>query len=158
VNPAAASDIHRTVVLLLSGAAATSVLFVTDAFFAFAGWRVLVAKQTWGRGCVRRAHAFTEKREPVLAVVAMISAVLLAFSAGIGHPRAICLAGGALIALAAHLRVYAKTACLVRAFEAAPFGSAEWDTRAGKLEAAMVTRASLQAAAFICIVTAGMMV
>jgi hypothetical protein len=158
VKPSAASDTYRTVVLLLSGAAATSVLFVTDAFFAFAGWRILVAKQTWGRGCVRRAHAFTEKREPFFAAIAMISAVLLGLSAGVSHPRAVCLAGGALVALAAHLRLYAKTACLVHVFEAAPLGSAEWHTRAGRLEAAMVTRASLQAAAFICIVTAGLMV
>jgi hypothetical protein len=145
------------VVLLLSGAAATSVLFATDAFFAFAGWRILLRKETWGRGCVRRLHAFTEKHEPLFAAVAMASAVMLALNARVGHPRAACLAGGALVALAAHLLLYAKTACLMRGFEEAAVGSAEWHARAGGLEAAMVTRTSLQAAAFICIVTAGIM-
>ena len=145
-------------VLLLSGAAATSVLFATDAFFAFAGWRILMRTQSFGRSCVRRAHAFTEKREPLFAAIAMASAVALALNAGVGHPRAACLAGGALVALAAHLCLYAKSACLMQGFAAAPIGSAEWHTRAGRLEVAMVTRASLQAAAFICIVTAGLMV
>jgi hypothetical protein len=154
--PARIGD-RRIVVLLLSGAVATAVLFTTDAFFAFAGWRILVRKQSFGRECVKRAHAFTEKREPLFAAIAMASAVALALNAGVGHPRAACLAGGALVALAAHLRLYAKTSCLMRVFEAAPVGSAEWHSRAGRLEAAMVTRASLQAAAFICIVAAGMM-
>jgi hypothetical protein len=132
------------------------VLFMTDAFFAFAGWRIVVQKQTWIRGCVVRAHAFTEKREPVFAAVAMLSALVLAVGAGVSRPRAACLAGGALVALAAHLLLHLKTACLMRGFEAAPVGSAEWHSRAAKLEAAMVTRASLQGAAFICVVAAGM--
>ena len=144
-------------VLLLAGAAATSVLFATDAFFAFAGWRIRIKKQSWGRDCVRKLHGFTEKREPLFAAVALAAATLLALQAGVGHPRVACLAGGAVVALGAHLLVYVKTACLMQGFEAAPAGSAEWHARATKLEAAMVTRASLQAAAFICVVAAGML-
>jgi hypothetical protein len=146
------------VLVLASGAVATSVLFATDAFFAFAGWRVLIARKTWSGDCVRRLHAYTEKREPFFAAIAMASAVVLAFQGGAGHPRAGCLAGGAIIALAAHLLVYMKTAALMKRLKEAPVDSGEWHSRAAKLELAMVTRASFQAAAFICIVTAGMMV
>jgi len=145
------------VVLLLSGAVSTSVLLTTDAFFAFAGWRILIAKKTWGRDCVRKLHGFTEKREPIFAAIAMFSAVAVATGAGLAHPRVACLAGGALVAMAAHMLLYLKTACLMMGFESAPLGSAEWHTRATKLEAAMVTRASLLTAALICIVAAGMM-
>jgi hypothetical protein len=144
------------VVIPLAGALATFVLFTTDAFYAFAGWRILVRKQTWGRECVVKIHAFTEKREPVLAAIAMLAAAALAAGAGVEHPRAACLASAALVALGAHLVLHLRTACLVRGFAAAPVGSAEWHTRAAKLEAAMVTRASLQGAAFICFVAAGM--
>jgi len=144
------------VLIVLSGAVATGVLFTVDAFFAFAGWRFLFAKQTWGRRCVQRLHAYTEKHEPVLAVVAMATAGLLAFHAGHEQPRVACLASGGLVALVAHLLLYARTACLVRGFDNAEVGSAEWQRCAGRLETAMVTRASLQAAAFICIVAAGL--
>ncbi len=144
-------------VILLSGALATSVLFSTDAFFAFAGWRILLGKPSWGRDCLRRLYSFTERREPFFAALAMVAAVVLAARSGQDHPRAACLAGGALVALAAHLLVHVKTACLMRGFEAAKVGSAEWRAAAGKLETAMVTRASLQAAAFICIVAAGIL-
>jgi len=144
------------VLILLSGAVATAVLFATDAFFAFAGWRFVFAKPTLGRQRVRRLHSFAEKHEPLLAAVAMIAAGALAASAAFGHPRAACLAGGGLVALAAHLLLYLKTACLMRGFDAAPVGSAEWLASAARLQAAMVTRASLQAAAFICIVAAGL--
>jgi hypothetical protein len=140
---------------LCLGASATAVLFATDAFFAFAGWKILIRKQTRGRELFLKVHAFTEKREPFLAAIAMLSAVGIAAFPGAGHPRAGCLAGGAVMALAAHLLLHLRTACLVRGFEEAPIGSGEWRTRAGKLEAAMVTRASLQGAAFICIVAAG---
>ncbi len=146
----------RAVVFILAGALTTSVLFSADAFFAFAGWRALARKASWGRDCVRRVHCFTERREPFFAAIAMLSAAALAAQAGTAHPQAACLAGGALVALGAHLLLHLKTACLMRSFEAAPIGSAEWHTRAGRLDAAMVTRASLQAAAFICIVAAGM--
>ncbi len=144
-------------VVLVTGAVATSVLFSADAFFAFAGWRALGGKSTWCRNCVRKAHAFTERREPFFAVVAMVSALLLCVGAGADHPRAACLAGGGLVALAAHLMLHLRTACLMRGFEEAPVGSAEWHSRAAKLDGAMVTRASLQAAAFICIVAAGLL-
>ena len=97
-----------------------------------------------------------ERRAPFFAAVAMTASVALALRAGISHPRAMCLAGGAIFALTAHLLLHLKTAGLMRSFKAAPPGSVEWQSRAVKLEAAMVTRASLQAAAFICIVTAGM--
>jgi hypothetical protein len=143
------------VVFLLSGAIATSVLFTADAFFAFAGWRALGGRESWGRDCVRRVHAFTERREPFFAVVAMVSGAVIAAQARC--PQIACLAGGALVALAAHLILHLRTACLMRAFEQAPVGSAEWQTRGAKLDAAMVTRASLQAASFICIVAAGLM-
>jgi hypothetical protein len=145
------------VVLLLAGATATSVLLTTDAFFAFAGWRVCAEQKTWVRELVRRVHAFAEKREPLFAAVAMAASVALALNAGPGHSSVACLAGGALVALSAHMLLYWKTACLMKRFEDAPAGSAEWHSRAAKLEAAMLTRASLQAAAFICIVTAGLM-
>jgi hypothetical protein len=145
------------VVLLLSGATLTSVLFITDAFFAFAGWRILVKKQTWLLGCVQKAHAFTEKREPFFAALAILIAAALALNAGMDRPRAACLAGGALVALLAHMRLYAKTTLLMRRFESVTTNSAEWHVLAGRVEAVMVTRASLQAGAFICIVAAGMM-
>jgi hypothetical protein len=118
---------------------------------------MLLRKETWGLGCVRKLHAFTEKHEPIFAAVAMAAALMLVLNTRVAQPRAACLAGGALVALAAHLLLYAKTTCLMRGFEDAPVGSAEWHTRAGALEAAMVTRTSLQAAAFICIVTAGLL-
>lgn len=145
-------------VLLVSGALATSVLFTVDAFFAFAGWRIRTTGKTWCRASVQRLHGKTEKREPLFAAVAMAVAVALVMNCGVTHPRAACLAGGALVALSAHMLLYLKTACLMQRFESAPVGSAEWHTRAGTLEAAMLTRASLQAAAFICIVTAALMV
>jgi hypothetical protein len=143
--------------IVLAGAVATSVLFSADAFFAFAGWRALGCRASWSCNVIRRAHAFTERREPFFAVVAMVCAVLLAWQAGGAHPRAACLAGGALVALGAHLLLHLRTACLMRAFEEAPLGSAEWNTRGARLDAAMVTRASLQAASFICIVAAGLL-
>ena len=143
-------------VLAVSGAVATSVLFATDAFFAFAGWRLLLARRTWGRECVRKLHAYTERRTPFFASIAILCTMLVAISSGFSHPRAGCLAGGASMALVAYGLVYARTACLVQQFKSAPVGSAEWHTRAGKLEAAMVTRASLQAAALICIVAAAL--
>jgi hypothetical protein len=146
------------VVVLVAGAAATSVLFATDAFFAFAGWRILIKKKSWGRDCVGRLHSYTEKREPLFAVIAMVSALVLALQAGTGHPRASCLACGAIMALGAHLLIYTRTAALMQSFKAAPVGSGEWHAGAARLEVAMVTRASLQAAALICIVTAGVMV
>jgi len=152
-----ASKPTSTVLLLFTGALATSVLLVTDGFYAFAGWRILRSQRSWGQSCVRRAHAYSEKREPLFAAVAMAAAVGLAIGSGLGHPKATCLAGGALVALSAHLLLHVRTACLMRGFAAAPPGSAEWLASAGKLEAAMVTRASLQAAALICIIAAGMM-
>jgi hypothetical protein len=142
--------------IVLAGALATSVLLTADAFFAFAGWRA-VGKPSWGCSCVRKAHAFTERREPFFAAIAMISASLIAIQAGGEHVRAACLAGGALVALGAHLLLHLRTAVLMRAFEAAPPGSAEWNTRGARLDAAMGTRASLQAAALICIVAAGLL-
>jgi hypothetical protein len=145
------------VLIVLAGALSTSVLLTADAFFAFAGWRALGGKASWGRDCVRKVHAFTEKREPLFAAVAMFSAAALAVRAGTAHPQAACLAGGALVALGAHLLVHLRTACLMRAFEAAPIGSAEWSSRGAKLDAAMVTRASLQAASLICILAAGLL-
>ena len=135
---------------LLSAAVATCVLFATDAFFGFASFRLLATRQR-----LRQLHAYTEKREPLLAVVAMAATIAVAAGAGADQPRVACLAGGALVALAAHLVLYLKSRCLMKTFDAAPVGSAEWYSRAAKLEATMVTRASLQAAAFICIIAAG---
>jgi hypothetical protein len=141
---------------LLLAAAATFVLLTTDAFFAFAGWRMLASGPApWQRAC--GLHARAERHEPWFAAVAMAASVMLGVGAGLDHPRVSCLAGGAVVALAAHLVVYTKVACLMRGFEAAPIGSEERTAVAGRLESAMVTRASLQGAAFICIVAAGMM-
>ncbi len=140
----------ETVLFLVSAAVATCVLFTTDAFFGFSSWRMLATRQR-----LRHLHAYTEKREPILAAVAMAATVALALGAGMAEPRTACLAGGAVIALAAHLVLYVKSRCVMRTFDSAPVGSAEWYSRAAKLEATMMTRASLQAAAFICIVAAG---
>ena len=145
-------------VLLLAGALSTSVLFATDAFFAYAGWRIRSTGKTWCRASIQRLHARTEKREPFFAALSIAVSLALALTAGPGHPRVACVAVGALVALIMHMVLYVKTAFLIRQFETAPVGSAEWHSRAGRLEAAMLTRASLQAAALICIVGAGMMV
>lgn len=141
---------------LVLGALATFVLLTTDAFFAFAGWRLLAARAPWKRACVSQLHAFTEKREPFFAAVAIAASTMLVLTSGVSHPRAACLAGGAVVALGAHLLVYLKVSCLMRGFEEAPVGTEQWRTIATRLESAMVTRASLQAAAFICILAAGL--
>jgi hypothetical protein len=153
-----ASEEGRNVVFLFAGAAATSVLFTVDAFFAFAGWRVMNGKPGYARASLQHLHAFTERREPFLAAIAMASTLALGLEAGTHRPRVACLLGGALIALVAHLLLHMKTACLVRTFSMAPVDSVERQSRGARLEAAMVTRASLQAAAFICIVAAGLLV
>ncbi len=143
--------------ILFAGAAATSLLFAADAFFAFAGWRVMNGEPTFARSCVRTLYGCMERREPFVAAVAIVATLVLAVHAGVGHPRVVCLLGSALVALATHLLLHVKTGCLVKGFTAAPVGSVEWQSRGAKLEAAMVTRASLQAAAFICIVAAGVL-
>ncbi len=140
-------------VILVAGAVSTGILFVADAFLAFTGWRVLGAKSPTSRLTAGVLCRFAERRELPVAAVAMGAALFLALHCGAAHPRAACLAGGALVALAGHLIVYVKTACLLQQLAAAPLGSAEWVSRGARVEAAMLTRASLQAAAFICFVT-----
>jgi hypothetical protein len=143
------------VLFLLAGTVTTAALFITDAFFAFAGWRILVKKQTGGRASVVRGYARMERHEPTLAAVAMTAAAALAIRAGFTHVPGMCLAGSAFVAIGAHLLLHLKTVCLMQRFEEAPVCSAEWHTRAAKLEAVMLTRASLQGAAFICLLAAG---
>jgi hypothetical protein len=144
------------VLLALSGALATSVLFAADAFFAFSGWRVTGRSSSWGRAVTAQAHTFAEKREPLFIGIAMAASIGLALTAGPEHPRAGCLAGGAFVALLGHLLAYKRTACMLRGLGATAIGSSERASSAAKLETAMVTRASLLGAALICIVAAGL--
>jgi hypothetical protein len=137
--------------LLLSAAVATGVLFATDAFFGFSSFGSSPTRRRLRTFC-----ASAEKREPFLALVAIVAMGAVAVVEGMDHPRTTYLAGGALTALAAHLVLYGRSRCLVRGFDAAPRGSAEWYSRAAKLDATMATRAYLQAAAFICIVAAAL--
>jgi hypothetical protein len=140
------------VLLLLTATASTGTLLMADAFFAYTGWRLLASKDGLPRRSAGQICWFAQRKELPFALVAMASALTLALEAGSVHPRGACLAGAALVALGAHFLVYLKTACILEGLKSAQVGSADWYARGGRLEAAMVTRASLQAAAFICII------
>ena len=143
--------------LLPVGAAATALMFATDALFAFASWRCPVAARAATSTRFRKLHGFVLKREPLLAVVALLACAALLARAGVSIPSAACLGAGAVIALVGHQVIYVKTGCLMRGFEASPVGSDAWRAAGGKLEIASVARASLLAAALICLVSAGLL-
>jgi hypothetical protein len=148
------------VLLGLAAATPTCVALSAELVFTCARRKGLFLRPGAAGLRVRRAQRAVERQIPWLSSFAAVASVGLALSAGL-MTRAGCLALGALLALGAHLTFYSQGA---RRF---------WDDTTGlerlsasgidlaalkaRWEVEMTTRASLHAAALVCIVASMML-
>jgi hypothetical protein len=143
------------VLLGLSAALPTCVALMSELSFACASKKGLFLRPGFVGLTVRRAQRAVERQIPWLSGVAAVLTLALALSVG-PLTRAGCLALGATLALGAHLKLHSlvgkpfqdDTANLERA-SATSIDLAALQTR---WESDMTTRASLHAAALVCIV------
>jgi hypothetical protein len=143
------------VLLGLAAALPTSVALVSELMFACAGKKGLLLRPGTVGLMARRTHREFERRIPWLSGVAAVASLGLVVSSG-PMTRAGFLALGAVLALVAHLKLTAQLAKRFRddtqGFERASATSVDVATIVGRWEPEMATRASLHAAALVCIV------
>jgi len=143
------------VLLGLAAALPTCVALATELVFACAGRKGLFLRQGALGLTVRQAHREVERHIPWLTGTAAVASLGLALSAGI-LTRPGCLALGAALALGAHLKLYSEVAKRfqddTKCLERPSTSTVDLAAMQSRWEVEMTTRASLHAAALVCIV------
>jgi hypothetical protein len=141
--------------LAFTALASTSIALTTELAFSCAGRKALLLRAGPLGLSMRRVYRLLDRALPLFSGVAGAASVGLALGAGLASSGG-CLGLGAALALLAHYALYAKTgrrfrddtACL----ELSKIPPKELAAVQARWEIAMHTRASLLAAAFVCVV------
>jgi hypothetical protein len=141
--------------LAFTALASTSIALTTELAFSCAGRKALLLRAGPLGLAVRRVYRGLDRAIPYLLGVAGAASLGLALGAGLTS-RGGCLGLGATLALVAHYALYVKTgrrfrddtACL----ELSKIPPKELAAVQARWEVAMHTRASLLAAALVCVV------
>ena len=141
--------------LAFTALASTSIALTTELAFACAGRKAWIMRPGPLALAARQLYRWLDRSIPLLSCVA--AAASLAFAASVGvTTRAGCMGLAGVLALGAHLALYAQVARRFRAdaeclgvSRVPPIELAKLQSR---WEIAMTTRASLLAAALVCVV------
>jgi hypothetical protein len=148
------------VLLGLAAAMPTCLALTAELIFVCAGAKGLFLRPGPVGLTVRRAQGAVERQIPWLSGFAAVASLGLALSAGVAT-RAGCLALGALLALGAHLTFYSRVARRFqddsRCLERLSASGVDLVALQARWEVEMTTRASLHAAALVCIVASTML-
>jgi hypothetical protein len=141
--------------LAFAALASTSIALTTELAFACAGRKGLLLRAGTVGLAARRLYRAFDRCIPVLSGVAAATSLGLALAAGV-TTRGGTMGIAAALALGAHMALYAQVARRFRAetgcMELAKIPVHELAALQARWDVAMTTRASLLAAAFVCVV------
>ena len=141
--------------LAFTALASTSIALTTELAFACAGRKAWLMRPGPVALAARRVYRWLDRGVPLLSSVAAVAS--LAFVASVGvTTRAGCMGLAGVLTFGAHLALYAQVSRRFRA-DAECLGvsrvpASELARLQSRWEIAMTTRASLLAAAFVCVV------
>jgi hypothetical protein len=143
------------VLLGLAAASPTCIALATELSFLCAGRKGLFVRSGAIGLTLRRAYRVAERQIPWLSSVALAASLALALSGGL-LTRAGCLALGGALTLGVHLKLYSQVARRFRddskCLDDASGAVADLARLQARWDVEMTTRASLHAAALVCIV------
>jgi len=143
------------VLLGIAAALPTCVALAAELTFACSGRKGLFLRPGAIGLAVRRAQGVVERQIPWLTGAAALASLALALTTGL-MTRPGCLALGAALALGAHLKFYSQVAKRFRddttCLERLSASGADLVAVQSRWEIEMTTRASLHAAALVCII------
>jgi len=141
--------------LAFTALASTSIALGTELAFACTSRKAWLMRPGPLGLVARRAYRCLDRRIPWISGVAAAASLVVALSAGV-TTRAGCIGLAAVLALGAHLAFYAQVARRFRAdaecIEVSTVPPGELAGLRERWDIAMTTRASLLAAAFVCVV------
>jgi hypothetical protein len=142
--------------LAFTALASTSIALTTELAFACAGRKAWILRPGPFALAARKLYRWLDRSIPLLSCVAAAASLAFAVSVGV-TTRAGCMAVAGVVTFGAHLALYAQVARRFRAdtecLGVSRVPPSELAQLQSRWEIAMATRASLLAAAFVCVVT-----